>query len=466
MLLRFIPLASASAPNPPTILFTLPPPKAEHNDRPADPYAYHSLPAPPALISLANTCAQNDLPCSTILSGDSSSWISSIVEEVTFLPSADPTVAGEIQVLLIDGSAVTMPLHQSKAGRMLDAVRDHVLESARLAQQESLSRLKRDNGSSSFMSLLAPLMARSVSKEVIMPVAPVVRKLAEPVWAQTVTAKHHRRLARSKLVDCYRRWVLTGLKELLPPTYLLFTAHSILKAQRALLAKTESEIRVILSIAGLLPRPSQFSHSSAPIMPVRAKTLPIHTRAVSVPACPSSISAGNESAYPSAHVLPPHLGPTYTRHLSNLEFTQNEANKLQKLIRKFDREHKKAEAEKSLPPSSILLAKKKARGPSPLRESVAAFELSFSPVSIMSVYDSTCAPPLSPTSSLYASSSDGEDEVEEYPYPSFSMSAPVVAIFDEDNFESVSSDMVRSDPQNKTTLVDRISSIQIRELNV
>lgn len=207
MLLRLLPLPTKETPAPPTVLFTLPAPVSLPNSSPEDPYGPHALPAPPSLVAHAQTCIYNDLPCQTLLSGESSSWINTVVKEVTFLPSI-----GEIQILLVDGSGVVMPLAEDEAGRMLHKVRDHVVASGRVAaagerRPEPLPLMKRDSVSmlKSFLGTLIVGKAPSSAESLLDRVSVAGR---EP------TARQHRRLARATLVDCYRRWVLAGIKDL------------------------------------------------------------------------------------------------------------------------------------------------------------------------------------------------------------------------------------------------------------
>lgn len=205
MLLRLLPLPTPEAPTPPTVLFTLPAPVSLPSSSPADPYALHRLPAPPSLIGHAQACIANDLPCPTLLTGESSSWINTVVKEVTFLPQT-----GEIQVLLVDGSGVVMPLTEEGAGQLLHKVRDHVVASGRVAPNavvekrfEPLPLMRRDSTSmlKSFLgTLIGGKAPESASRSF--------------VAGRELSARQHRRLARATLVDCYRRYVLTGLKEL------------------------------------------------------------------------------------------------------------------------------------------------------------------------------------------------------------------------------------------------------------
>ena len=224
MLLRLIPLPTASTPSPPTILFTLPTPTSSAADLVAyDPYKPHSLPAPPALTTHNSVCKAASLPCPTLMAGESSSWINTIVQEVTFLPTL-----GEIQILLTDGSGVVIPIREGGPGKVLDQVRDHVLESGRLmdraakaaaagktgpsegcAAPGSTARPGLKKGESMLMSFFSPLIgAKKDDAKVHAPSA------SGSVVGRELSARQHRRMARSSLVDCYRRWVLSGLKSL------------------------------------------------------------------------------------------------------------------------------------------------------------------------------------------------------------------------------------------------------------
>lgn len=205
MLLRLLPLPTKDVPTPPTVLFTLPAPVSVSTSGPSDPYAPHRLPAPPSLVAHSQTCQYNDLPCPTLLTGESSSWINTVVKEVTFLPTI-----GEIQVLLVDGSGVVMPLTEDDAGKMLHKVRDHVVASGKTPASgekrfEPLPLMKRDS-----VSMLKSFLGSIIGGE-----APATDSLVSAsVAGREPTARQHRRLARATLVDCYRRWVLSGLKEL------------------------------------------------------------------------------------------------------------------------------------------------------------------------------------------------------------------------------------------------------------
>jgi len=209
MLLRLLPLPTHDNPTPPTVLFTLPAPVSLPSSSPADPYAPHRLPAPPSLVGHAQMCIANDLPCPTLLTGESSSWINTVVKEVTFLPQI-----GEIQVLLVDGSGVVMPLAEDGAGQLLHKVRDHVVASGRVApvtggnekRFEPLPLMRRDS-----TSMLKSFLGTLIGGKAPAGAAAAARTL---VAGREPTARQHRRLARATLVDCYRRWVLTGLKEL------------------------------------------------------------------------------------------------------------------------------------------------------------------------------------------------------------------------------------------------------------
>lgn len=118
-----------------------------------------------------------------------------------------------------------MPLRESGAGKVLDQVRDHVSESGRLMEKAAAASLAAEKvekaremvrpslrkGESILMSFLGPLLpaGKKEEQEVV-----VVQQQSLSVVGRELSARQHRRLARSSLVDCYRRWVLTGLKAL------------------------------------------------------------------------------------------------------------------------------------------------------------------------------------------------------------------------------------------------------------
>jgi len=114
-----------------------------------------------------------------------------------------------------------MPLREAGAGKVLDQVRDHVLESGRLMEKgasaaEKVERARESvrptlrKGESMLMSFLGPLLPAAAKKEE----ETVVVQQSQSVVGRELSARQHRRLARSSLVDFYRRWVLTGLKAL------------------------------------------------------------------------------------------------------------------------------------------------------------------------------------------------------------------------------------------------------------
>jgi len=117
-----------------------------------------------------------------------------------------------------------MPLRESGAGKVLDQVRDHVLESGRLMEKAAAASLAAEKvekaremvrpslrkGESMLMSFLGPLLPAGKKEEQEV----VVQQQSLSVVGRELSARQHRRLARSSLVDCYRRWVLTGLKAL------------------------------------------------------------------------------------------------------------------------------------------------------------------------------------------------------------------------------------------------------------
>lgn len=70
MLLRLLPRATPSQPNPPTILFTLP--------LPTHPFTSKSLPLPANLLAHKTVCLHEDIDCSNVLLGEKSTWISGV----------------------------------------------------------------------------------------------------------------------------------------------------------------------------------------------------------------------------------------------------------------------------------------------------------------------------------------------------------------------------------------------------
>ena len=413
MLLRLIPLPTASTPAPPTILFTLPTPLAGASDlAPHNPYKPHSLPAPPALSTHNSVCKAASLPCPTLMAGESSTWINTIVQEVTFLPTL-----GEIQVLLVDGSGVVIPLRQSGAGKALDQVRDHVIESGRLMEraakaaaqnkvaateagsgQGSSARPALRKGESLLMSFFSPLIGSKKDEDKV--AATIV---GGSVVGRELSARQHRRLARSELVDCYRRWVLNGLKSLLPPTYLLFSAQSMIQTHHQSLVKTEAELRVLLSIAGQLP-------ATPPASPVLDKD-----------GMPSPVAQSSTLPFPPASALPSHLRLAYVNHLSAHTSTQCSISSLEKLIKKHEREERRNRWDDSLPaiqkrhrpmPSPVVAVG------SPLKQAWVAVPNPTQPgASYLVAYESSGMPPLSPSGSSWSSScsswgSDAGDDTE------------------------------------------------------
>lgn len=129
----------------------------------------------------------------------------------------------------------------------------------------------------------------------------------------------------------------------LPPTYLLFSAHSILNLEAKKVAAVEAEIRVLMSIAGLRSPPSSprasmddgFSANNAPRSLRRSPSRQ--------PASPDpSVTAAD---FPPLSAVPFHIRPTYSKHLADLLDSQARIAELERLIRRHEREERRARYE-------------------------------------------------------------------------------------------------------------------------
>ena len=202
------------------------------------------LPLPHALTLHRSLCSQEDVVCANPLLGDKASWISGIVDEVTFCIQTS-----QITAHLIDGSSVALPITRPCLN-MLHRVIEHVQLSFAPPTRPVLEPLPVEDpqgGSSKritsglLLTLLSPLL--NTGPQPTAPVAP------RPVATQN-TSRLHRRQARSVLVDAYRRHVLPALKEVLPSSFLLWTVQSEASMKRSEWEATKNEIEQLLEASG------------------------------------------------------------------------------------------------------------------------------------------------------------------------------------------------------------------------
>ncbi|WVQ85916.1 hypothetical protein IAT38_008084 [Cryptococcus sp. DSM 104549] len=394
MLLRLLPLPTESNPTPLTILFTLP--------LPAHPYTSRSLPLPPALLSHRNLCLQEDIPCTNVLLGESSSWISGVVEDITFsLPLMS------VAVNFIDGSRVELPVTrdcEEALGRVIGEVEmsfravqpqaqamsprtstSSVASSASSSSSSSgsSSGSSRKTPSSLLLSLLSPLLPNSpqtthAATSTPTPALPARPTIPTPSGAG---ARFHRRQARSILVDTYRLHVLPSLKAQLPSAYLQWSIRSELGKRMADFTVLKGEIEGVIQRSGLdvsktqrlpsltLARCRTTSGSSAesfrsyesydeseddsdiesPPSPLTPATsifssssgCPTPNPAPGARAAPTPSPQAFLLSIPPAHALPPAYRASYAALLVRLTHLASRVNQLKKLGGRYAREEGK-----------------------------------------------------------------------------------------------------------------------------
>ncbi|KAK8850493.1 hypothetical protein IAR55_004411 [Kwoniella newhampshirensis] len=364
MLLRLLPLPTPSSPSPLTILFTLP--------LPSHPYTSRSLPLPPALLSHRGLCLQEGIECPNVLLGERSSWISGIVDDVTFsLPAA------AIAVNLIDGTSITMPITSSCIAQLHRVIEEVQLSftapaQAPAAPRTSTSSIASNASSSSsksvptsptttrrspsalLLSLLSPLLSTSNTSSSI-----VSRpSLAAPPCAP---ARVHRRQARSILVDTYWRYVLPVLKQQLPSAFLSWAISSETARQLEEYAKLKEEINRLLASTGVDRTASSSRRgSSSTASSVSLSDDESDAESTPSPVTPGTSIFSNTSVCPTpartrssqspqafllsippAHCLPAHARETYATYLARLTQIASRVNQIKKLGVRYEREEGK-----------------------------------------------------------------------------------------------------------------------------
>ncbi|BEI81461.1 hypothetical protein CcaverHIS002_0206210 [Cutaneotrichosporon cavernicola] len=275
MLLRLLPTPSPSQPTPPTILFTLPLPNS--------PYTSRALPLPPNLLAHRSLCLQEDIECGNVLLGDKATWISGIVDNVTFsLPHST------ILVHLVDGRTLNLDLSDECVATLHRVVREVQLSFAAAAappptpppaaSPAASPRSSMSSERSACSGTLSPASAAgrrtpgALLFSLLSPLLPTSPRAQTPahVAAHQQPARAHRRQARSLLVDAYRRYVLPTLKERLPTHYLVWAIQSEAGSKMDEFVTLRDDICHMLSEMGIEFDPTaecSFSRSVTPRSP-------------------------------------------------------------------------------------------------------------------------------------------------------------------------------------------------------
>ncbi|WVW80876.1 hypothetical protein I302_102866 [Kwoniella bestiolae CBS 10118] len=364
MLLRLLPQPTLENPSPLTILFTLP--------LPTHAYISRSLPLPPALLAHRALCLQEDIECPNVLLGEKSSWISGIVDDVTFsLPSS------AITVNFIDGTTTTLPISISCSAQLHRVIEEVQLSftaptTVPSSPRSSISSIASTSSASSsspnpatprrtpsslLLSLLSPLLPSSSS------CAPPRPSLAAPPCAP---ARVHRRAARSLLVDTYRRYVLPLLKEELPCSYFPWAVASETAKQMEEFSKVQAEINRIIDTCGIsrdvlnkrvanstVPRTRSSSSSSLQSMsddesdadstpsPITPSTSVFSTSPTSSSRSLSLSPREFLLSIPPAHALPAQDQLAYASQLARLTQIASRISQIKKLNTRYEREEGK-----------------------------------------------------------------------------------------------------------------------------
>ncbi|ORX41027.1 hypothetical protein BD324DRAFT_606724 [Kockovaella imperatae] len=380
MLLRLLPVPTAEQPAPPTILFTLP--------LPVHPYTSKSLPLPANLHAHRSVCLQEDIDCSNVLLGEKSSWIGGIIDEVTFSMAAQ-----EITVRYIDNSFSLVPLTPEctvQLGNVIQQVHlsfqpapapASTTDSAPRASTSSAASVSsaassasgsstgsstsghRRTPSSLLFSFLSPLLSSNQSQA-------AATRYQSPVPTPQPPARVHRRLARSLLVDAYRRHVLPALKEQLPSAYLLWQIASETARHHRDFESLKVDIQTTLGAAGVnasFATPMKRSHSGSsssesssqhsgdlsesdsdegvPVTPATSIFSPSSSECSSPLQSPRRRMVVNPSAYlltlPPAPTVPDSHRTVYSSQLARLSLLVTRLSSIKKLNAKYEREEGK-----------------------------------------------------------------------------------------------------------------------------
>ena len=223
-----------------------------------------SLPLPPFLLTHRNACVKEGVECSNALLGDKASWIPGIVDEVTFNAKEQ-----RIIVVLIDGSTMVLPI-DAGCRSVLDGVVAQVQLTFAAQQQGSTpashSRGPSRSGSSSSTSSSGSSSSglRSPSALLSALLSPIMNNVAsasKPAPPPLNLARVHRRQARSLLVDAFRQYVLTALKEVLPSSFMMWSLQGEMVAKKQEWEEIKREVDAILHQNGQ-GRPASLNQSS------------------------------------------------------------------------------------------------------------------------------------------------------------------------------------------------------------
>ncbi|GMK54606.1 hypothetical protein CspeluHIS016_0111920 [Cutaneotrichosporon spelunceum] len=356
MLLRLLPTPSPSQPTPPTILFTLPLPNS--------PYTSRALPLPPNLLAHRSLCLQEDIECGNVLLGDKATWVSGIVDNVTFsLPHST------ILVHLVDGRTLNVDLSDDCVATLHRVVREVQLSFAAAAappptppptaSPAASPRSSMSSERSACGSTLSPASAAgrrtpgALLFSLLSPLLPASPRAQTPahVAAHQQPARAHRRQARSLLVDAYRRYVLPALKERLPAHYLVWAIQSEAESKMDEFVALRDDICHMLSKMGIAFDPAAKCSLSSSIT-LRSPSMSEH----------SSVSSGSEfgdssSNYdkesdpssptgllvrlPAAHTIPLRFRTGYSQLVARVSELAGRVNSINQLATRYEREESK-----------------------------------------------------------------------------------------------------------------------------
>ncbi|CAK9786538.1 hypothetical protein CC85DRAFT_188801 [Cutaneotrichosporon oleaginosum] len=356
MLLRLLPTPSPSQPSPPTILFTLPLPNS--------PYTSRALPLPPNLLAHRSLCLQEDIECGNVLLGDKATWISGIVDNVTFsLPHST------ILVHLVDGRTLNVDLSEECVTVLHRVVREVQLSFAAAAappappppaaspaespRSSMSSERSASSGTLSPASAAARRTPGSLLYSLLSPLLPTSPRVQPPahVAAHQQPARAHRRQARSLLVDAYRRYVLPALKERLPSHYLVWAIQSEASSKMDEFTALRDDICHMLTELGIdfdLTGDTSFSSSAT----LRSPSMSEHSTAASSSEFGDATSSNGDYTdastptgfllrIPPAHTLPLRHRSAYTQLVARLSELAGRVGSITQLATRYEREESK-----------------------------------------------------------------------------------------------------------------------------
>nr|ODN82358.1 hypothetical protein L203_05452 [Cryptococcus depauperatus CBS 7841] len=329
MLLKLLPSTAPSNASPLTICFTL--------SLPAHPYSSHSLPLPPALLSHHTLCLQESLECRNVLLGERSTWISAVIQDITF-----DLMSGTVVVKFIDDALFTLPMTCVCAGELEKVVEQVQLSLGMprlVAASSTCNTGTRRTPSSLMYSLLSPLLSGSLES-----------RPAKALSSSSI--RNHRRQARSILVDTYRRHVLPVLKEHLASGYIPWLADSEGKKLFAKFERLRDDVRSVL-LRAHTEMPEWRSRSPARIRSLSMSSVKDDSvcSGSALPLMPASISPINRklssspqsflSSIPSTESLPRWARAEYADLVSSLAQLASRSTQLRKLGMRYQREEGK-----------------------------------------------------------------------------------------------------------------------------